>query len=100
MNFKRIIGLGSNMDDGSSHKNKRLAFEAGVFILANVLFRINTGLTILTSAVLALAFVSALSSLVRRWRRLASLVPGAPGPNPLPVLGSLHLLDGYKVRNT
>ena len=26
--------------------------------------------------------------------------PDAPGPNPWPVLGSLHLMDGFRVRPT
>lgn len=31
-------------------------------------------------------------------RNCRQKIPTAPGPSPFPILGSLHLMDGYKVR--
>ncbi len=78
-------------------KTKRIALESLAFLVIYVVFKYAFGLTTLTAAFPALAIVSALNSGSRIYRRMACQVPGAPGPNPWPVLGSLHLLDGYKV---
>lgn len=47
--------------------------------------------------------VAALASLLitfalRIYLKNAAQMPTAPGPKPWPILGSLHLMDGYRVR--
>ena len=62
------------------------------FILA--FFVLKTQLALITAALVAVivAFV-----VVWYLQTNQDQSPGAPGPKPWPVLGSLHLMDGYRV---
>ena len=61
-----------------------------IFILAFGVIR--TQLALLTAIVVALATAYGAIMILHSSPR-----PGAPGPSPFPILGSLHLMNGYRV---
>ena len=71
-----------------TNKTNQLALT--IFILAFGVIR--TQLALLTAIVVALATAYGAIMILH-----SSLRPGAPGPSPFPILGSLHLMHGYRV---
>ena len=70
--------------------NKTNQMALAIFILAFSLIR--TQLALLTAIVVALATTYGAIVILHSSPR-----PGAPGPSPFPILGSLHLMNGYRV---
>ena len=70
--------------------NKTNQMALAIFILAFSLIR--TQLALLTAIVVALATAYGAIMILHSNPR-----PGAPGPSPFPILGSLHLMHGYRV---
>ena len=66
---------------------KHLLFTVGASIYTFNTFTLSTALAYLT----AITFVM--------WQMLINepKTPQAPGPKPWPILGSLHLMDGFRV---
>ena len=51
----------------------------------------------LTAALAALGLTYGLVYYQKSLEKQRQREPGAPGPKPWPILGSLHLMDGYQV---
>ena len=72
------------------------------FLQAGVTFSVTMGILCtslngLTSALAALGLTYGLVYYQQSLEKQRQREPGAPGPKPWPILGSLHLMDGYQV---
>ena len=69
------------------------------YLQASATFAIAMGIlcTRLNGLTSALGALGLAYSWVYYQKQTKSNEPGAPGPKPWPILGSLHLMDGYQV---
>lgn len=72
------------------------------FLQAGVTFSVTMGILCtslngLTSALAALGLTYGLVYYQQSLEKQRQREPGAPGPKPWPILGSLHLMDGYQI---
>ena len=74
---------------------------SSTFLQAGATFAIAMGVlcTRLNSLTSALGALGLAYTLVYYQKQTKTKEPGAPGPKPWPILGSLHLMDGYQVRS-
>ena len=70
----------------------------GLFVKLTASMAFGLGLYAIGVATLTVALSVITFSIAVMWVREAEKKPEAPGPSPWPVLGSLHLMDGFRVR--
>ena len=81
-----------------------MKMNAMAILKAGLTFSVTMGIIILctslnglTSALAALGLTYGLVYYQQSLEKGRQREPGAPGPKPWPILGSLHLMDGYQV---